>query len=91
MPLINLVLIVGGVGLMAFGYQRARVPWARYQALRDEDRNIERYESWRGGVRDTSTTGASIGMAILRRRAQVGAAIVGLGFMLALTGFLLGS
>ena len=91
MPLMDLVLIVSGVGLMALGYRRARVPWARYQALRDEDRNIARYEAWRGGVRDSSTSGASVARAILRRQAQVGAAIVGLGFVLVLTGFLLGS
>lgn len=91
MALVNLVLIVCGVGLMAFGYQRARAPWARYQALRDEDRNIERYASWRGGVRDTSTSGASVAMSILRRQARIGAAIVGLGFVLTLAGFLLGS
>lgn len=94
MPIVNLVLIVSGIGLMALGYQRARAPWARYQALREEDRNIERYEAWRGGTRTAAgsdgPSGSSLAMAILRRRAQVGAGIVGLGFVLVLAGFLLG-
>jgi len=93
--IINLVLIVSGVGLMALGYQRARGPWARYQALREEDSNIERYEAWRGGTRTAAgsegPTGSSIAMAILRRQAQVGAAIMGLGFLLVLAGFFVGS
>ncbi|MEK6720353.1 MAG: hypothetical protein AABZ33_06735 [Chloroflexota bacterium] len=87
MGAINLVLIVSGVALIAFGYQRARGPWSRYQALREEDRNVARYEAWRGGARDTSTSGASIAMAILRRRAQVGAAIAIVGFVLVFAGF----
>ena len=33
----------------SIGYARARGPWARYQALKEQDANIARYESWRGG------------------------------------------
>lgn len=92
MPIVSLVLIVSGIGLMALGYQRARGPWARYQALKDQDRNIERYEAWRGGTRTAAggdgPSGSSVAMAILRRQAQIGAAIVGLGFVLVVAGFL---
>ena len=41
-----------GVVLSRVGYTRARGPWARYQALKAQDANVARYESWRGGVRD---------------------------------------
>ena len=49
---INLVLWAAGAVLIAVGYLRAKGPWARYQALRAQDENIARYESWRGGLRD---------------------------------------
>ena len=85
---INLVLLAGGAVLVAVGYLRAKGPWARYQALKAQDENIARYESWRGGLRDHETTGASVAMAMLRRQAQVGAAIAIVGAGLVLGGFL---
>jgi len=88
MGAINLVLWAGGAVLIAFGYLRAKGPWARYQALKAQDENIARYESWRGGLRDHETTGASIAMAMLRRRAQIGAAIAAVGAVLLVVGFL---
>jgi uncharacterized membrane protein len=86
---LGLALILGGVVLVAVGYQRARGPWARYQALREQDANGARYEAWRGGIRDSGTTGASVAMAILRRQVQVGAGIAVVGFVLVLVGFAL--
>ena len=85
---LNLALWVGGVVLVAIGYRRARGPWSRYQALREQDRNVARYESWRGGVRDDSRTGASVAMDLLRRQARLGGLIAGAGFVLVLLGFL---
>jgi hypothetical protein len=85
---INLVLWAAGAVLIAVGYLRAKGPWARYQALRAQDENIARYESWRGGLRDHETTGASIAMAMLRRQAQIGAAIAAVGAVLIVVGFL---
>lgn len=84
---LNLALLAGGIALMAVGYLRARDPWRRYQALREQDRNVARYESWRGGVRDAGTTGASVATQILRRKARDGALIAGLGFVLVLGAF----
>lgn len=84
---VNLALWGIGIVLIAVGYQRARGPWTRYQALRAQDANVERYERWRGGARDTSTTGASIAMAMLRRQARVGGLIVLAGFVCVLAGF----
>jgi hypothetical protein len=90
MSAINIVLWIGGVALIAVGYNRARGPLSRYQALKEQDANASRYNAWRGGVRDDdSTTGASVAMAILRRQAQVGVAIGVVGFVLVLVGFLI--
>jgi hypothetical protein len=89
MGVLNLVLIVAGVGLAAFGYGRWRVPWARYQALRAQDENIARYESWRGGLRDSGTTGASIAMDVLRKQARDAALIAGAGVVVAIAGLVI--
>ena len=85
---LNVALWLGGVVLIAIGYSRARGPWARYRALKAQDANVARYEAWRGGVRDDGTTGASIAMAILRRQAQMAAAIAIAGLVLLFVGFL---
>jgi hypothetical protein len=85
--MISLVLWVAGVALMAVGYSRAKAPWARYQALKEEDANAARYNAWRGGIRDDSTTGASVAMAVFRRQARMAASIAVLGFVLVFIGF----
>lgn len=90
MGLLNIALIALGVAAMAAGYARARGPWARYQALKAQDENIARYESWRGGLRDTGTTGASVAMAVLRKQARDGAVIMAAGFAIVILGLLVG-
>ena len=85
---INLLLWAGGAVLVAIGYLRAKGPWARYQALKAQDENVARYESWRGGLRNHETTGASVAMAMLRRQAQVAGAIAVVGIVLIVVGFL---
>jgi hypothetical protein len=90
MGIVNIVLLVAGVALVVVGYTRARGPWSRYQALKDEDANVARYEAWRGGARsESSDTGASVAMQVLRRQAQqagiiaiVGAVLIFLGFFI---------
>ena len=89
MSWINVVLWLGGIALMAYGYTRARGPWARYQRLKEEDANASRYNSWRGGIRDDSTTGASVAMQMLRRQTQIAAGIAIVGFVLVFFGFLI--
>ena len=86
---LNIVLWLAGVALIAIGYTRARRPWMRYQALKEQDANVARYESWRGGVRSDGATGASVAMAILRRQAQIGGAILIAGVVLVFLGFLI--
>lgn len=87
--MLNVLLWIAGIVLIAVGYRRAKAPWARYQALREQDANASRYNAWRGGIRDDSTTGASVAMAILRRQAQVAAGIGFAGFALVVLGFLI--
>ncbi len=87
MTLLSIVVIVVGFALVAFGWARARGPWARYQALREQDANVARYEAWRGGTRDRGPTGASIAMEVLRRQALMGAAIAIVGIVLVVVGF----
>ena len=86
---LNLALLVVGVLLIGAGYVRARGPWRRYQALKEQDANVARYEAWRGGIRSDSKTGASVAMEILRRQAQVGGLIAIVGLVLVFLGFFL--
>jgi len=85
---LNLLLWGAGIVLIAIGYSRARVPWSRYQQLKEQDANVARYEAWRGGLRDASTTGASVAMQVLRRQARDAALIAVAGFVLVFVGFL---
>lgn len=87
MGVVNLLLWGGGIVLIFIGYQRARGPWRRYQALKAEDENVARYESWRGGVRDDGRTGASVAMELLQRQARIGAGIAIAGVVLVFLGF----
>ena len=90
MGTLNVVLVLAGVAAIAAGYARARGPWARYQALKAQEANIARYESWRGGLRDTGTTGASVAMDMARSQARQGFVIVAAGVAIVVLGFLLG-
>jgi len=83
-------LIGVGIVLIVVGVVRARGPWARYQGLRAQEANISRYESWRGGVRDTGTTGASVAMDVLRGQVRTAAIIAGAGAVAVVAGLLLG-
>jgi hypothetical protein len=89
MGILNAALWVVGVVLIAVGYSRARVPWTRYQALKVEDANAQRYAAWRGGVHDEGTTGASIAMEILQRQARIWAGVAIVGVVLVFLGFFL--
>jgi hypothetical protein len=85
--LLNLGLIAAGVVLIAVGYLRAKGPYQRYMALREQDANVARYEAWRGGPRPDGKTGASVAMQLFRRQAQVGGAILIAGVVLVFLGF----
>ena len=87
MFLVSLSFIAVGIALIVFGVQRARGPYRQYMALKEQDANIARYEAWRGGVRSNDKTGASVAMQVLRRQAQIGAAIVIAGVVAIFVGF----
>jgi hypothetical protein len=89
MNLAGLALIAAGVALIVIGTVRARDPYRRYMALREQDANVARYEAWRGGSRPESKTGASVAMDVLRRRAQVGVGLVITGIVLMIVGFVI--
>jgi hypothetical protein len=89
MSALGIALLVAGIAVVALGYLRARGPWARYQALKAQDENVARYESWRGGLRDSGTTGASIAMQLFRKQARDGALIAVAGGVVAIAGLLL--
>ena len=82
----SVLLVAIGLGLVVVGYLRTRVPYARLQALRAQDKNVARYEAWRGGARDDSKTGASVAMEILQRQVRVGAGIGLIGIAAIATG-----
>jgi hypothetical protein len=89
--LVNLVLLIGGTALIVLGGARARGPWRRYQGLRDQQSNIARYESWRGGVRGAQDekTGASVMLAELRRQTQIWGGVIVAGVILVVVAFTL--
>jgi hypothetical protein len=91
MSLTNVVFWLLGIALMAAGYARFRGPWSRYQGLRAQQANIDRYEAWRGGVRTEAEgpTGASVMMADARRQAQIAGLIVIAGVVAFAVGFML--
>ena len=86
---LNLALLAVGLGLIVVGTIRARTPYRRYMALKEQDANIARYEAWRGGVRSDSASGASVAMQVLRRQAQIGAGIAIAGIVLVVAAFLI--
>ena len=90
MSLPGLVLLIAGVVLIVLGAIRARDPYRRYMALREQDANVARYEAWRGGARPDSKTGSSVAMQVLRRKAQIGGAIVIAGVVCVVAAFVIG-
>ena len=85
---INLICWVVGVLLILVGYTRARGPWRRYQALKEQEANIARYEGWRGTrLRDDGPSAAGLMAQELRRQAQIGGLVAVAGFVLVFVGF----
>lgn len=85
MSILNVVLWVGGVVLVAAAYLRGLPYWRRYQALRAQQDNVRRYESWRGRPTEPGRSSADLMEDELRRRAQpwIVAGVVGLVMIVA--------
>ncbi len=85
---INLLLWGLGVVLIIAGYNRARGPWHRYQALKEQEANLARYEGWRGTrLRDDGPSAATLMAERMRRTAQIGGLVAIAGFVLVFAGF----
>jgi len=82
----SLLFLVAGAALTAVGFVRFRAPWARYQAMKAQQDNVARYEAWRGGLRDSGVTGASVQMQMFRDQARNGALLAGVGIVIAIAG-----
>ena len=87
--MMGVIVTFTGVAMAVVGYIQFRRPWARYQALKAQDANIARYESWRGGLREEGTTGASVAMDILRRQARQAGVLMAAGVAVAVIGLAL--
>lgn len=89
----NLGLWLAGVVLIALGTVQARDPWRRYQALRAQQENADRYAGWRGGRHARpeahGTSGADVMLGMLRRKLQLWGLVVGAGIVLVFLGFFL--
>jgi len=88
---VPLVLVAGGLALVAVGLVRARAPWGRYQALRAREANAERYRAWRGGRGEASgdTTGADVMKAVLRSRVREALLVAAVGAVLVIVGLVI--
>jgi hypothetical protein len=86
---IGWLFLVAGFGLFSAGVARARGPWARYRGLREQEANIARYEAWRGGLRDSGPTGASVAMELLRRQVREGVVLAVAGVIFGIVGLFL--
>ena len=86
-----LVLVVVGLALVALGLSRARAPWGRYQALRAQEANAERYRAWRGGPGRAvgETTGADVMKSLMRARVREALLVAAAGVVLAVAGFVI--
>lgn len=89
MGIVSLALVLAGLALIVVGVQRARGPYRRLQALKEQDANIARYEAWRGGARPDSKTGASVAMEVLKRQVQMAGLVVIAGFVAVAVGFVI--
>ena len=91
MSTLSIVLVVAGVALVALGLSRARAPWGRYQALRAQEANAERYRAWRGGPGRAvgDTTGADVMKTILRARVREALLVAAAGVVVAVIGFVI--
>lgn len=87
---LNVLLWVAGVALIAVGAFQVRGPLERYRALKATEANLRRYDDWRGSrlVNDSERTGADEMKDYLRGRVRLWGAVIGVGVILVIAGFL---
>jgi hypothetical protein len=87
---LGLLLLGVGLAAAAYGAWRAWRPWQRSRALAENEANLRRYESWRGG-RAAADAGPSSGELMrveLRGQAVRWGGFAAAGLVLALVGLL---
>ena len=84
---LNVVLWVGGVALVGAAYVRGVPYWRRYQAMRAQQDNIRRYETWRGRPTESGPSSADLMETELRRRAQPWLVAGIIGIVMIVAGF----
>jgi hypothetical protein len=87
--MVGWLFLAAGAVLFSTGVARTRLPWARYQALKAQEANIARYESWRGGIRDDGPTGASVALDLYRKAVRDGLILAAAGIGLGIVGLFL--
>ena len=86
--MIGWILIIAGAVLFVAGVARVRGSWSRYRALKTQEDNIARYEAWRGGLRDSGPTGASVAIELYRRQVRDGVILGAAGIIFGIVGLL---
>jgi len=88
--LLNVVLWIAGLLLLALGIWQVRQPLSHYRSLEATQANLRRYDDWRGGklMDDSARTGADEMRDLLRNRVRLWAAVIVVGIVLLLAGFI---
>jgi hypothetical protein len=88
-----MVLLGAGIVLIVIGVIRAQGPYRRAAALREHERNLARYDSWRGGRyatgEDEGPNSAELMQRELLGQSRRWGALAIAGFVLVLAGFML--
>ena len=87
MGVLNVALWVLGAALVVLAWARGAPYWRRYQALRAQQENVHRYETWRGRPAEKGPSSADLMEAELRRRAQPWILAGVVGVVLVVAGF----
>jgi hypothetical protein len=88
-----MLLLAAGIVFIVVGVSRAQGPYRRAAALREHERNLARYDSWRGGryvsADEKGPTSAELMERELMGQSRRWGAIAIAGFVLLLAAFML--
>jgi len=88
--LLNVILWVVGLLLIGLGVWQVRQPLAHYRSLEATQASLRRYDDWRGGrlADDGGRTGADEMRDLLRNRVRLWVAVIIVGIVLIVAGFI---
>jgi hypothetical protein len=84
---LNAALWVLGAAALVLAYARGAPAYRRYQAFRDQQANVRRYESWRGRPTEPGRSSADLMEVELRRRVRPWVLLGVAGFVMVFAGF----